>query len=56
MKQNCQLTSKAFFLNLFITVNCFSLDLTASPKGMLGAALAFCIQGCSSFSKSRNDC
>jgi len=41
------LTRRALFLNLFITENCLSLDLTISPNGTFGAFFAFCSQGCS---------
>lgn len=37
----------AFFLNLFMTENCFSLALTISPNGTFEAFLAFCNHECS---------
>lgn len=40
-------TLRAFLLNLFISENCLSLDLTTSPRGTFGAFFAFCSQGCS---------
>lgn len=44
-------TLRAFLLNLFITENCLSLDLTTSPRGTFGAFLAFWSQGCSGIQK-----
>jgi len=34
-------TLRALLLNLFITENCLSLDLTTSPRLTVGAFLAF---------------
>ena len=47
------LTFRAFFLNLFITVNCWSFALTFSPRLTLGALLAFCNHGWSATSNIR---
>lgn len=47
------LTLRAFFLNLFMIENCWSLVLTVSPSEVLGAMLVLWSQGCSFFTKAR---